>query len=345
MLLSQRRLRVILGGLWLVDGVLQLFPQMWTANMINGIMVPIEQGQPGAIASSLHVIITTTSAHLVLVNLVISVVQVMLGLLLISGRLVKEAILGSIVWALIVWYGGEGMSMLLTGTGSILTGAPGAVLLYPVLGLAVYPRAGAVSRGGWGAATPSAASQTAASQNRTAVDSGDEGIVSRQVLRRVLAGFWLLAAVLQLQPYWWTTTVGEPGPISQAIGNLVGQGGLNGVLVDPLLSRLALLTAQSEVVLNSVLLVVFLALGMGLLGARQRQLRPLLLACIVVSLLIWYSTQAFGMILTGMATDFNSGLLLVVLALAAMPTKAAVPPPEGQLPHAQTPMEHSAQSG
>ncbi len=64
---------------------------------------------------------------------------------------------------------------------------------------------------------------------------------------------------------------------------------------------------------------MFLALGIGLAVARQEQLRPFLIASIIVSLVIWYLSQAFGMILTGMATDFNSGLLVVVMALACWP--------------------------
>jgi hypothetical protein len=263
--------------------------------MINGIMAPIEQGQPGIIASSLHFIITQTTNHLILVNLVISVVQIVLGILLISGRWVKEAIIGSIVWALIVWYGGEGMSMLLTGTASILTGAPGAVLLYPILGLAVYPRAGS-----------------------------EDGLVSRLQLRWVLAGFWIFAALLQLQPHWWNTPAGEPAPISQIISGVLYQGGWDKFLVDPVLSRLAPLTAGNEVLGNIILLLVFLTLGIGLLVAGERRIRTVLIASIVVSLIIWYTTEAFGMIFTGMATDFNSGLLLVVMALACIPRKMVV---------------------
>ena len=53
--------------------------------------------------------------------------------------------------------------------------------------------------------------------------------------------------------------------------------------------------------------------------ARDKQLRPFLIASIVVSVIFWYFTEAFGMILTGMATDFNSGLLVVVMALAVWP--------------------------
>src|SRR5579864_4051284 len=142
MLLSRKALQRILGVLWLIDGLLQLQPQMFTANMINQIMHPMLQGQPGPIEPSLQFIVNQTTIHLFEVNLLIAIVQILLGLgfLLLSDRWIRELIFASFVWALVVWYGGEGMSMLLTGTASILSGAPGAVLLYPLLGLAVWPR-------------------------------------------------------------------------------------------------------------------------------------------------------------------------------------------------------------
>jgi hypothetical protein len=52
---------------------------------------------------------------------------------------------------------------------------------------------------------------------------------------------------------------------------------------------------------------------------KERHVRPFLIASVVVSVIFWYLTQGFGMILTGMATDFNSGLLLVVMALSCWP--------------------------
>ncbi|MCW2929440.1 MAG: hypothetical protein JWM19_402 [Actinomycetia bacterium] len=48
-----------------------------------------------------------------------------------------------------------------------------------------------------------------------------------------------------------------------------------------------------------------------------------LLLAAVVSLLIWVIVQAFGGILAGGATDPNSGPLLIVLALAYWPARAA----------------------
>lgn len=286
MLLTQKRLRQLLGILWLIDGLLQLQPQMFTMNMVNGVMVPTMDSQPVPVAASLQWIISVTTHNLILVNLLIAIVQILIGILLISGLWVRGTIIASIVWALVVWYGGEGMSMLLTGQAGILTGAPGAVLLYPLLGLLVYPRK----------------------------EDPEQGLLPRSSFRYIFAGFWFLAALLQVQPYWW-----QDGQISQAIGGMVGQGGLNGLLIDPLLQRVSDLTAHSEVSLNIALIVVCLALGFALVFVKEKQIRPVLVASIVVSILIWWLAQGFGMIFTGMATDFNSGLLLVVMALACWP--------------------------
>jgi hypothetical protein len=304
MLLSRKTLQRILGVLWLIDGLLQLQPLMFTGNMINSIMKPMLQGQPGIFEPSLQFIVTQTTLHLTAANIVVAIVQILLGLgfLLLSDRWIKEVVIVSIVWAFIVWYGGEGMSMLLTGNASILTGAPGAVLLYPLLGLAVYPR-----------------KKSAARSQEATRKVGDDGLLSRGLLRYILSGFWFFAALLQLQPNWW-----QPGQISQAIGAMVGQGGLNAVLVDPVLQHISDATANIEVPLNIALIVVFLALGIGLAVVKEEHVRPFLTASIVVSVLIWYVSEAFGMILTGMATDFNSGLLVVLMALACWPKVLAL---------------------
>jgi hypothetical protein len=305
MLLSQKRLVQILGALWLIDGLLQLQPQMFTMNMVNGVMVPLVQAQPSLIATSLNRITAVTTDNLTLVNLIIAVVQIGMGVCLLVGsrsypasRLAKGAVIVSIFWALIVWYGGEGMSLLLTGQASILTGAPGAVLLYPLLGLVIYPR------------------RTAEAQK-----PGKEpaGILSRHQLRWGLAAFWFFAALLQLQPYWW-----QPEQISQAIGAMSGQGGLDSLFVDPVLNWLSSSTSHAEIVLNVVLIVLCAALGAGLLFVKNERLRPLLVVSIVISFIIWWGAEAFGMIFTGMATDFNSGLLLIVMAMACWPRRQRV---------------------
>lgn len=288
MLFSMKRLRQLLGVLWLIDGLLQLQPQMFTMNMVNGVMSPIVDGQPGFVGSNLQWIINIVTNNLVLVNLIIAIAQIVLGILLIIGVWVRGTIIASIVWSLIVWYAGEGMSMLFTGQGSLLTGAPGAVLLYPIIGLAVYPR-------GQG-------------------EEKEESLISRLQLRWVLAGFWIFVGLLQFQSFWW-----QPQQISETIGGMVGGGGLNNYLVDPLLQTIANATVNAEIPLNIILIVLCLGLGVALAVVKQERVRPFLIVSIVLSVLVWYFTQAFGMIFTGMATDFNSGLLLVVMALGCWP--------------------------
>lgn len=288
MLLSDTQLRQILGVIWLLDGLLQIQPQMFTMNMVNGVMQPTVDGQPALIATSLHWIIGVTTQYLVPINWGIALIQLVIGLWLLWGCNVKLAIWLSVIWTLIVWYAGEGMSMLLTRQASILTGAPGAVLLYPIIAFAFYPRKHS--------------------------DDGRKNLLSRRGLQYILAGFWVFAALLQLQPYWW-----QDGQISQQISAMYSPGTLSGILIDSSLHWLSAITSGIEVPLNVVLIVVFFALGAGLFLAKDVRVRPWLVASIVVSLLIWWCNQALGMILTGMATDFNSGLLLIVMALACWP--------------------------
>jgi hypothetical protein len=263
---------------------------MFTTNMINSVLLPTLGDQPAPIAASLHFIITMITQHLVFFNLLIAIVQAEIGIFLIAGLWIRGTVILSIIWALIVWYGGEGMNMLLTGQASILTGAPGAVLLYPLVGLLIYPR------------------------KATSGQSEGQGLISREHFRWIFAGFWIFAALLQLQPFWW-----QPGQISGVISDMTNLGGINSLLVDPLLIPLARLTTPLEVPLNCALIVIFLGLGVGLALARPGQMRPLLIASVVLSVLIWWGAQAFGMLFTGMATDFNSGLLILLMTLACWP--------------------------
>ena len=144
------------------------------------------QGQPGLVADGLQPVINFTAQHLVPANAAIALVQLVLGICLLGGWFVRLALLAAVLWSLAVWYWGEGLGMLLMGQASALTGAPGAVLLYGILGLAAYSRDA----------------------------SGTVGLLSRRQLQWILAGFWAMAAVLQLQSVWW-----RPQQIAATIAN------------------------------------------------------------------------------------------------------------------------------
>src|SRR5258707_7473984 len=281
---------------------------MFTMNMVNGVMKPMLDGQPGVFEPSLQWFVDQTTLHLTAVNLLIAIAQILLGIafLVLPDFWIKPVVLFSVAWSLIVWYAGEGMNMMFTGQSSILSGAPGAVLLYPLLGFVIYPRTQASASG----------------------KVSEEGLLSRQILRWVLAGFWVFAALLQLQPNWW-----QAGQDSGAIGAMVGAGGLDTVIVDPVLQGISDLTVNAEIPLNIILIVVFLALGIGLAVVKEQQMRPFLITSIVISVVFWYLTQGFGMILTGMATDFNSGLLIVLIALACWPKSARLSAARARFAH------------
>jgi hypothetical protein len=132
-------IQVTLGLLWLLDGLLQLQPAMFTARFAREVILPSAHGQPGFIAWPIH-----QAVHLILwapgpVNAVVALAQIGIGVGLMFRVSVRPAIVVSILWSLNVWVVGEGAGGLAAGTGMLLTGAPGAVLLYAVLAAAVWP--------------------------------------------------------------------------------------------------------------------------------------------------------------------------------------------------------------
>ncbi|MCL6596875.1 MAG: hypothetical protein K6V73_11820, partial [Firmicutes bacterium] len=144
--MDRRTLRRLLGGLWLLDGMLQLQPGMWTMNMVNQTMVQAAGDQPAPLA---HLIIwgqTVVTAHLVAFNAGVAGIQIVLGLWLLSGRRPRPALAASVAWALAVWLFGEGLGDLLTGGALVATGAPGAVVLYAALALLAWPADAAGAR-------------------------------------------------------------------------------------------------------------------------------------------------------------------------------------------------------
>ena len=125
---------------------------------------------------------------------------------------------------------------------------------------------------------------------------------------------------------------------------MTGQGGLDSLFVDPVLNWLSNVTGPIETPLNIVLILLFLGLGIGLLLVKNEQVRPLLVLSMVVSFVLWWGAEAFGMIFTGMATDFNSGLLLIVMALACWPQLPRMQVERLSRVHESAPAGRSAQA-
>jgi hypothetical protein len=137
--MTRRRLQIALGVLWLLDGVLQAQPFMFTRDFATQVIAPSCQGQPGFVAAPVHWVSTTIAAHPVAWNVPFALIQLLLGVGLLVPRTARAALAASIAWALGVWYLGEGLGGLASGDAALSTGAPGSALLLAVLAAAAWP--------------------------------------------------------------------------------------------------------------------------------------------------------------------------------------------------------------
>ncbi|MFZ0384336.1 MAG: hypothetical protein WAL22_01615 [Solirubrobacteraceae bacterium] len=133
-----RRTQTLLGLLWLLDGGLQFQGFMYShgfPQLIAGMAV----GQPGWLHDSLIWSAKFANGDLAIWNTLFALTQVALGFGLLYRPLVKPALLASFGWVLVVWWFGEAFGMLFMDMAQPLTGAPGAVLLYGLVGLVAWP--------------------------------------------------------------------------------------------------------------------------------------------------------------------------------------------------------------
>ena len=137
--ITRRRLQIALGVLWLIDGALQAQPFMFTRGFATQVVAHTGQGQPGFVSGPVHWASTVIAAHPVLWNVPFALLQLALGAGLLFRRTVKLALAASIVWAVGVWYLGEGLSGLASGQASLLAGAPGSAFLLAMLAAAAWP--------------------------------------------------------------------------------------------------------------------------------------------------------------------------------------------------------------
>jgi hypothetical protein len=133
-----RRTQTLLGLLWLLDGGLQFQGFMYShgfAQMLAG----AAGGQPGWLHDSIIWGAKLANGDLAVWNTLFALTQVSLGVGLLYRPLVRPALAASFAWVLIVWWFGEGFGMLFTDVAQPLTGAPGGVFMYGLVGLVAWP--------------------------------------------------------------------------------------------------------------------------------------------------------------------------------------------------------------
>jgi hypothetical protein len=137
---SRRVAQTALGLIWLLDGGLQFQAFMYSKGFPN-MLLGMTAGQPSWIASSVAWGAHTAAHDLALFNTIFALIQVAIGLGLLYRPAVRPALALSFGWVLVVWWFGEAFGMMFMSMASPLTGAPGAVLIYGLIGLAVWPNA------------------------------------------------------------------------------------------------------------------------------------------------------------------------------------------------------------
>jgi len=133
-----RTVQTVLGLIWLLDGALQFQSFMYGSGFVQ-MLKGMASGQPYWISSSVNWGANTLHSDQVLLNTLFALVQVAIGLGILYRATVKPALALSFVWVFIVWWFGEAFGMLFMNMANQLTGAPGAVVIYALIGLIVWP--------------------------------------------------------------------------------------------------------------------------------------------------------------------------------------------------------------
>ena len=135
---ARRALQLGLAGVWLLDALLQYQPVMFT-RAFGQMLAETAAGNPGVIARPISWDAALVEHHAVALNAVFATIQLLLGLGIALRPLTRFALAASVAWSLAVWWLGEGLGGVLNGTANPVSGAPGAVILYALLAVLLWP--------------------------------------------------------------------------------------------------------------------------------------------------------------------------------------------------------------
>lgn len=287
----RRWLQLGLAAIWVFDGLLQCQTYMFTKDFATQILAPTADGNPGWIAASIHWSADIVAADPVLTNAAFATLQLAIGLAIAWRRSLKVGLAVSIVWSLLVWWFGEGLGGLLIPGASIFAGAPGAVLLYLILAILLWPTA-----------------------KSTAGSSVATRPIGRTAAKVVWVVVWAGLAALNLEPQNLTPGAihgmedgmadGEPGWLAWLIKTFSTISEHNGTVLT-IIGTIILALIAASVLFPPVILKTGVVAG------------------IVVAAFVWTFGEALGALYGGQGTDVNSGPPLALIALAYWPARAA----------------------
>jgi hypothetical protein len=285
---ARRTLQLVLASIWLLDALLQYQSFMFTkafAQMLGA----SASGNPSVIAHPITWDATLVQHHLTALNTIFATIQLLLGLGIAFRPTVRVALAASVAWSLGVWWFGEGLGGVLNGGASPVNGAPGAVIIYALLAVLLWPA------------------------DR---DASAPFVAARAVGAQVARALWL---VLWLSLAYFALTPANRAP--QALNGMIAvmENGEPGWLAA--IDRGAASLVAHQGLAASIVLAVALVIIAVAVYLPARMARAGLALALVVAAVIWVIGQNFGMILAGGATDPNSGPLLALLALTYWPMR------------------------
>jgi hypothetical protein len=284
----QRFFQLVLATIWLLDAVLQIQPFMFTrgAAGFSGMLNGLAPGNPSWIAHTITWNGSIVYHQPVLTNSFFAGIQFLIAFGIVYKKTLKPALALSVVWALGVWWFGEGLGGLFSGAATPFGGGPGGVLFYALLAVLLWP---------------------SERRNTPFVAAKAVGLRPAKV---IWAALWLLLALL--------CVVGA-GRSPQALHDLVD--GLNSgqpgwlAHIDRSSESLFIHNGTTMAVL---LAIVCLVVAVGVFLPVPITKLTVTLAVVVFGL-IWVAVQDFGGILAGSATDPNGAPLVMFIALLYWP--------------------------
>jgi hypothetical protein len=235
------------------------------------------EGAPGWSVSAVHWVAHLVIDHPVLTNSGFAAIQLALGAALLWRRTIRVALFGSVVWGVLVWCLGEGIGGIANGE-TLLTGAPGAALLYAVVAVVAWP-----DRAGYSDVRPSLLAVPA------------------------WVGLWMMGAGAQL------ASGNNSGGALAAMFEDAGMDAAGWIRsIDSHLAQQHI----SDLVVAAVIAIEVLIAFWALIPGRARQAAAAF--GIVFGLATWLLFQGLGDFTTGQSTDPNSGPLIVLMGLAVL---------------------------
>lgn len=281
----RKGLTIALGSMWILDGLLQVQPEMST-QFIPGLVGPLISGLPGFLPKVLSPLVYVWTLHPLTFDSLAAWLQILVGtsILFGSARMIgRLGLYASIGWALLIWVVGEGFGVF--GGATWLTGAPGAALLYGVAAVAILQ-----PTGNW-----------------------SDGTV-RRGLQISVGALWLICAFLQALPLdgFWQAQGLQQAELSMAQVNQPTW------MAAPLYAA-ARIFASHPASINGVFVLILL--GLGLLWIVRPTQGGLSIVTLAFTFLTWWIGQDFGVV-GGMGTDLNTGgpLLMLLVTERALRT-------------------------